>query len=301
MKELELRFSNTYLVAALLLSVTSLVGVAISATLTLTVLAVVVALLGLPHGALDPMVAQQVFPRMRRPVFYLLYLVTMALVLAVWSITPDAALVAFLLIAAFHFGSDLDQETHIATRACYGLAVVCLPSAFHGGSVTLIYRELGAGLAMEIVTVSRWIALAASALLIVDALRSLRNAPRKSAECLLLLLSGCLMPSLLFFSCYFGLLHSPRHLLETAASLGIQTMRQLIAVALPITLITVGLGVCAWLPLRNLPHEQRIEQVIFIGLAVLTVPHMVLEFAAEHLRPPRSSGTPDKLHVAETR
>ncbi|WP_025672993.1 Brp/Blh family beta-carotene 15,15'-dioxygenase [Salinivibrio socompensis] len=54
----------------------------------------------------------------------------------------------------------------------------------------------------------------------------------------------------------------------------------------PITLVTYGLALGALPFLMELPSDAALMRVIFIGLAALTVPHMVLELIVS----PRRTG-----------
>ena len=68
-----------------------------------------VALLGLPHGALDHRVASALWPLVKRrdhAMFVAAYIGLAIAVLALWIVVPSIALAAFLIYSALHFSDD---------------------------------------------------------------------------------------------------------------------------------------------------------------------------------------------------
>jgi Brp/Blh family beta-carotene 15,15'-monooxygenase len=99
---------------------------------------------------------------------------------------------------------------------------------------------------------------------------------------LLSIASGALLlQPLVFFSCYFALLHSPRHLLDTAQGLGMTSLKRIYLATLPVLLATLLLAGLAYWLLPHIGMAARVVRIVFIGLAALTVPHMLLDVIAE--------------------
>jgi Brp/Blh family beta-carotene 15,15'-monooxygenase len=288
MKSATRSFSNAYIIVTLLVSAAVILGLHPDSTAGLVVLVISVIILGLPHGALDPMVAQSVFPGHRRAAFYLLYLSAAALVVLMWILWPKAALGCFLLIAAFHFGSDLEDESRVWLRTCYGLTVITLPCVQYSPDVATIYRMLALQPTGDYVTLSHWIAYAAGAATLIVASWNVKSEPRRLEEVTVILLSGICLPPLLFFSCYFGLLHSPRHLIETASSLGLKSLQCVLTITGPIVTSTLCLATAGWWVLSRFSVQQRTLMTLFVGLAALTVPHMLLEACTQSRRSGRA-------------
>ena len=90
---------------------------------------------------------------------------------------------------------------------------------------------------------------------------------------------------LLFFTCYFSLLHSPRHLLETAEKLEIKSLRKLCMRTAPIVLATIALCGSVYLLLPIAFWDDRVLTIVFVGLASLTLPHMLLETLESRFHP----------------
>jgi Brp/Blh family beta-carotene 15,15'-monooxygenase len=74
---------------------------------------------GIPHGALDHQIGMGVGHGVGRVRFLAVYIMLAAAVVALWWLAPMAALVGFLVVAAFHFGQG-DLYWHQAAREGIG-------------------------------------------------------------------------------------------------------------------------------------------------------------------------------------
>lgn len=239
-----------------------------------------VVLLGLPHGALDPLVANKAFAGQRAgsaAAFYGVYLALVVGYWLLWSRCPAAGLSLFLLIAAFHFGSDWEPRGSAATRCAYGLAIVTLPAARFHAEVASIYTMLGTGHARELIAVSRVLAPVAACIAAAGAAMRFRQRASDAVELLAIVAGALLLQPLVFFTCYFALLHSPRHLFETAEGLGLTSLRSIYRETLPVVAATLALAAAACFLLPHVGTPARVLRTVFIGLAALTVPHMLLD------------------------
>ena len=249
-------------------------------------LALGVVLFGMPHGALDPLVARRVLGVNRLPGL-LLFLVGYALVAAayglVWWWSAPLGLASFLCISAFHFGTDWQQRGHLLTRCAYGLAIVTLPVLRHAAEVRQIYAVLSPGVGEGLIHFSQALATPAALVALLAAVLQWRTRRRDLLEMLGILIGALALPPLLYFGCYFCLLHSPRHLFETAREEGLVSIAAIVRAAAPAT--GAPLLLAAVFFVRSSPHtlNEGLLQIIFIGLAVLTVPHMILQ-AIAHAR-----------------
>lgn len=263
----------------LFLVVATVTGTEMNAPMILALLAGGVVLLGLPHGSLDPLVARELFAGDRRFTmtrFLIFYILLAAFCVAGWLATPNIALSLFLLISALHFGSDWQQRGSFWGRAAYGACIVSVPTLHHADAVRLIYVELGATAAADIVNVSRVVACLAVAVAFLSLLRHIRLRWQDCLELVVMLIGGLALQPLVFFICYFCLLHSPRHLVATSRDVGLRDSRAIATAVAPAVGTTLVLAVLLWrfLPANN--STSRVLSVVFIGLAALTVPHMLL-------------------------
>jgi Brp/Blh family beta-carotene 15,15'-monooxygenase len=262
----------------------ALLGYQLSSNATLAVLVAGVILLGLPHGALDPMVARKAFAGQRGYTtagFYVAYLVLVLGYWVLWNRFPTLGLVSFLLIAAFHFSSDWEGRGNYLTRCGYGCAIVTLPSLRFPAEVVSIYGMLGTEHASGLVALSTVLAPVAVGIALIGAFLQFQRHRNDFIELLTMITCALLLHPLVFFTCYFTLLHSPRHLLETAEGLGMTRLKNIYLATLPVLLATLLLGATAYGLLPHVGTNARLLRIVFIGLAALTVPHMFLDTLAQ--------------------
>jgi Brp/Blh family beta-carotene 15,15'-monooxygenase len=147
--------------------------------------------------------------------------------------------------------------------------------------VASIYAMLGTSHAAAFITMSKILAPAAAGIAAVGAALQFRQRRSDALEWLSIVSGALLLHPLVFFTCYFALLHSPRHLLETAQGLGITSLKRIYLVTLPVLLATLLLAGLAYWLLPPIGIAARVLRIVFIGLAALTVPHMLLDVAVD--------------------
>lgn len=252
-------------------------------------LALGVVVAGLPHGALDPLVAHATgrWQTATGLIGHLcVYLGLAGAVVLAWLALPVTTLAAFLLLSAWHFSGDwptlpngiVAQWNH---RLALGLTVVAAPALFHPGRVGDLFAVLtGSGpdnpLVAGLVLVMAGLAAPAIAMSAVIVFRGLGRDTRAAAELALLPLLAWSLPPLVYFAVYFCLLHSPRHLLAVAGDSRIRVGRSFWLTMIGLTATAAVLGASGYLLIDAATPDQGIVQVVFIGLAALTVPHMLL-------------------------
>lgn len=246
----------------------------------LIVLAALILVLGVPHGAMDTLFAQRLYGL--RTVwdwtrFTVGYLVLAGLVVAAWSWAPTAFLVGFLLISVAHFSGDPAEGTPWISRILYGGAVLVLPAGLHQAEMSGLFAQLvGPESASAVMPVLGWLVWPwALGLLVAIGERSVRD--RLTAfELAAVGILSFVAPPLLAFTLFFCGMHGARHILRAFRYSGRDSWRFLGWVAL-LPMIGVGLGsAAAWYFLQDAPLDARVVQIVFVGLAALTVPHMVL-------------------------
>ena len=255
-----------------------------------------VALTGMPHGALDGRLARTwLRPKLGRSWavwFTSIYLLLSAAVLAAWLVWPVASLVGFLLISAWHFGSgdaaaaDAPPRLWAVESVVRGGLVLSLPAVFHPAEVGVLFDWLipataggGTGVAAGLAA-SAWLFIpAAAAVLLWHAARGHVFA---ASELLLLPLVFAALPPLLGFAVYFCVWHAPRHLLEWLDAADAAVLARAAFPATAVTLLAMA-GAAWWLSagVAAASVPAATVRVLFVGLSALTVPHMLLDAAAE--------------------
>lgn len=269
-------------VGALLLMATSAARIQPTESIVLTCVVVGVVVLGLPHGALDPFIAKRMWsqhPQFTQVRFWLLYAAIATICAAFWLIAANTALILFLLISAYHFGSDWRDRGTQWSRLAYGTCIVTLPALAHPQTVSRIYSALGATVAPIIVTTSRVVAVLAVVLASASLWRQLRSRRQDAIELAFIVLGSLFIQPLLFFVSYFCLLHSPRHLLETARRVNLTGIVPIARGVVPALVGALALGALLWHFLPSHQSGDKTLQIVFIGLAAITVPHMLLSEA----------------------
>jgi len=248
------------------------------------VLGVLVATLGLPHGALDPLIARRA-GLWRTPLgfagFNLGYLGIVALVVGVWLLAPTASLVGFLVVSGVHFGADWNGGRSVVLRSLTGVGLLTLPAFAHHDEVAGIYRTLAGTGGGVVADVQSWLGPVAIVAMLIGAALALRRRPTDTLEILLATTLALVAPPLIFFALYFCALHSARHLRHGfAEERGSGRLAVLITVAYTVVpIVAVGILTAVFMgdfaPGGSLA-EGWIIRLVFIGLAALTVPHMLV-------------------------
>lgn len=251
--------------------------------LSLILAACLISLVGLPHGALDPVVASRcgLIRDFQSSLWFLaIYTATVGLVIGFWMALPSLALVLFLMISSLHFGRDWRQKISFGGFG-YGAFLMGLPGWAYPQEVEQIFGFLIFQQSADIpLLVLQTLGLVGGVLLIGD---------RKKLSIIRLIELGALafvafiLEPLWYFVVYFCGFHSPRHLVTELRTMT-QEMRFIAyIVMLLLTIITLGVAAVSGSHIERYYEsiDIVIYQVLFIGLAALTVPHMcLLEWAA---------------------
>ena len=261
------------------------------------------ALIGVPHGGSDFVVAHRLFaPRLQSwwlPAFLSGYLALTGTVLLGWWLVPASTLLVFLAVSAFHFGAGpTDQEV---TRASLirGGARALTPTLpiflFHSGDVAEIIGPLVSMPAADITALlSRYYEglLIAYAVLLASAMLAtvLNEGPhrgeqiREIIEIIVLAVAAWVLPPLLTFALFFCGIHAVRHMTDLVNTAHPGSGRAAFGLAAYV-LIPSALACCAVLGMSwgRFAGAMTDTAVLCAGVrvvAALTVPHVALEWWA---------------------
>jgi len=275
------------------------------ASVTAGVLAALVAVVGLPHGAADHRFAR---PRLEPvlgmawlPVFLAGYLVVAVVVVWGWFVAPAATVVAFFLASAWHFGQE-EPRLPVGPRClrpvfrfARGGLVIWMPLVFHPTEVTAILGLAapgGSGPAIDratsLLTGCSWIMLVVAAA--AWGLQGLTASQRTGQMRRVLFADNALAASLvaLFavasplvsFPVYFCAWHSARGLKRLRAELG-ESWPELARSLAPLTVGAICLvGLAAWLVLGGPGWNGTLIRATFVGLSAVAMPHLLLHGVA---------------------
>ena len=253
--------------------------------------------IGISHGALDNLKGYKVlkfYGIKKKYLFYLTYIIISLLVIFFWILFPFLTLSLFLLVAAYHFGKE-DCSFGIKTKKQFinlfyllkGSIVILAPLVFHPNETVAIFEILNVKL-NDIIRNENWIL----ALLIISFLSNFfiviwtKNDGFIIADWLTIIMLNASFSPLVAFTIYFCFLHSVRHSLSLIYELNKNNFnkgfKEFVKKALPLTIITGVLYLIGVFILTNsYDLDNAILKVIFIGLASLTFPHILLEYLIE--------------------
>lgn len=266
--------------AAICLTLLSLWLPRLNPTAELLGVALLIVVLGVPHGALDPIIAKHEYRVDGSRAWFLFavgYLALVLSVIALWARWPSVFLAGFLLITAFHFSGDPADGTSPISRAAFGGAIVVLPCLLHAGEVSQLFGVLaGGGAAALLVPALHRAASGWAMLLVLSGLWEWRRSRLVTLEFLALGVMAIVASPLVGFMVFFCGMHGARHVLRTVDGMEDAEVGHLLkAAAVPMLLVTCIAGVVLMVTGKE-SLELRVVRLIFVGLASLTVPHMLL-------------------------
>ena len=275
----------------------------------LVLLAVLLPFAGIPHGALDYKVAQDTLEHKMGKLwsvsFLTGYVILMAAVLFAWQINPSGSLAVFLCITALHFGTG-DTLTTLGTPTTIRIAdaigrggtVLTFPALFFAEDVALLFSYLIAESDARLFTGFLRLMAPLTVLALLSSIgwyitqySCYRDNIHLSRmlELIALMAAFSFLPALLAFTIYFSFLHSVRHLLYLAACINADdltaSLRFTLTRSIPVTVATIGLAVTAYFVLAEASFDiVHLTQVIFIGIASVTYPHVAVIAVAQRRR-----------------
>ena len=261
--------------------------------------------IGISHGSLDDKKGRklfQIFGINNFYIFYFLYILIALLVIIFWIIIPYISLVIFLVVASHHFGKEDTQflitENSYLNQLLFfskGSLIILAPMYFHFDETISIFKLL----LIENETFYNFLDLIETKnillyCIILSTLANIllfaKNFELKKFTIFLdyfsILIINYYFSPLVAFTIYFCFLHSIRHSISLISELDRHDLgngfKIFVKKALPLTIITAIFYVIGLYLLNNTYNfESAILKIIFIGLASLTFPHILLEYLIE--------------------
>ena len=197
----------------------------------------------------------------------------------------------FLIVASFHFGKE-DSE-FISKNKNFeliyflkGSLVIVAPLLFHKNETLSIFKSLNFDISGNILIYNEilylFIFLSFISNMILSLNKSFDTKSLLLMDFLSLIILNYFLNPILAFTFYFCFLHSIRHSISLIQEININLIKGLpifIKKAAPLTIITIISYLIALYFLNNSNDlNESIYKVIFIGLASLTFPHILLEY-----------------------
>ena len=262
-------------------------------------------IIGVSHGSLDHIKGKKLlslFNIKSTYLFYIIYILISLAVVVTWILLPSSTLIIFLMIASFHFGKEdtqfLINDRSFFTQLLYffkGFLIILAPLYFHFQETIEIFKLLLIDnevfySSLNFIETNKVIQIGLIGSTLSSIFLFLKNFEIKKFVIFLdyfsiLILNYYLSP-LIAFTFYFCFLHSIRHSISLAIELDPNSVNNgfklFVKKALPLTILTIIFSFIALYLLSNsYSFDSAILKIIFIGLASLTFPHILLEYFLE--------------------
>ena len=261
--------------------------------------------IGVSHGSLDHLKGRKLLKILEINnifIFYLAYILIAIAIIILWIIIPSISLIVFLLVASFHFGKEdtqfLSNENSYSNQLLFffkGTLVILAPMYFHFDETVSIFKLLlveneSFYLSLSFIEKNKLLLLG----IILSTLSSIALFIKKFElkkftiffDYFSILILNYYFSPLAAFTIYFCFLHSIRHSITLMFELDPidikNSFKMFLKKAIPLTTLTASFCLIGLYLLNNsFDLNSSILKIIFIGLASLTFPHILLEYLIE--------------------
>ena len=253
--------------------------------------------IGISHGSLDHIKGKKLLKILgfkSSVIFYFGYIFVGLTTIIIWLLFPKILLFLFLLIAAFHFGKEdsefLNKRKNFELIYFFkGSLIIVAPLLFHKNETLSIFKSLNFDVTTSFLINNEilyfFILLSFISNIFLSLNKSFDAKSLLFMDFLSILILNYFLNPVLAFTFYFCFLHSIRHSISLIKEINTNLKKGLpifIKKALPLTIITIFGYIFALYILNNYNElSESIYKVIFIGLASLTFPHILLEYLIE--------------------
>ncbi len=266
-----------------------------------------IATIGVSHGAYDGKKGEILFNdkfKYSKFIFYFIYTALVFLVFIFWYLNPLISLIIFLLISSLHFGKE-DLEIYLDKKYIHlpllfflkGSLIILLPLFFNFEKTNLIFNTILFSnnyllLSNNYVKFILAINLLMQVLfyLYIYFIKKINRSDFFSIifEIFLIIITFYLFTPIVAFTLYFCFMHSVKNILLISDELNSNLFRGFqifVKRSLFLTLITFFILLISLFFLIKFDLlENSIEKIIFIALASLTLPHIILHYIAENIK-----------------
>jgi len=261
--------------------------------------------IGISHGALDNQKGKklsQLYNIKKSYFFYLIYSLIGIGIIIFWLFFPTVSLILFLVVASYHFGKEdtefLISNKNVSNLILYflkGSLIIVAPLMFHFVETINIFKLLLIEnekfyLFLNFIEDNSILLFALSISLLSSIYYFFKDFKIMNILIFLdffsIIVLNYFLTPLIAFTVYFCFLHSFRHSISLITELNEKSLKigaiTFIKKAMPLTVLTAILYVISLYFLSNFYQlNDAILKVIFIGLASLTFPHILLEYLLE--------------------
>ena len=252
--------------------------------------------IGISHGSLDNLKGKKLLKYYNInsiSIFYIAYILFSLIIILFWIFFPDYLLILFLILASYHFGKEdsdfLKNDKNQLFFLFKGSLIIAAPLLFNKSETIEIFKSLNFDISKTFLIDNNFLFL----ILVLSLISTLFLSSKKTFEIksllfmdyLSILILNFFINPILAFTIYFCFLHSIRHSLSLIFELDNnfnKGLNKFVKKAIPLTVLTAIIYLLSLFYLNKYyPADQAIYKVIFIGLASLTFPHILLEYLIE--------------------
>jgi len=254
--------------------------------------------LGISHGALDNIKGKKLLKLLNyksTSIFYILYIFIGICIILLWILYSKILLLIFLIVASYHFGKEdsefINSKSNLDLIYFFkGSLVITAPLLFHKTETLNIFYNLNFDISQSLFISNEFLYVFIAISLFTNIIISLNKQIDIKSLLLMdfmsILLLNYFLNPILAFTIYFCFLHSIRHSFKLSNELNkknfIKGFKEFLIKAMPLTILTAFLFIISLFFLNNnYSLDNTISKVIFIGLASLTFPHILLEYLIE--------------------
>ena len=262
-------------------------------------------IIGVSHGSLDHIKGRKllkIFQINNIITFYTSYFLLAVTIIILWVLLPTVVLIAFLIVASFHFGKEdtqflIDNNSYLNQFLFFlkGSLVILAPLYFNFNETVSIFKLLlieneSFYQSLNVIENNNFLIIG----IMLSALSSIILFLKKFElrkftiffDYFSIIIINMHFSPLIAFTIYFCFLHSIRHSISLITELDQESLKNGLLVfikkATPLTILT-GVFCLVGLYFLNINYnfDSAILKLIFIGLASLTFPHILLEYLIE--------------------
>ena len=261
--------------------------------------------IGVSHGSLDHIKGKRllkIFDIKNVFFFYVSYILLAIFIIITWVLLPAISLLLFLIVASYHFGKEdtqfLTTNNNSTNQLLYflkGSLIILAPMFFHFDETVTIYKFLFVEdetfyKILDYIETNKILLIGIVLSTLSSVLLFIKEFEIKKFVIFLdyfsiIILNYYLSP-LVAFTLYFCFLHSLRHTITLIFEIDNfdfnNGLIKFLKKALPLTILTAIFCLISLFFLNNIYDlNSSVLKVIFIGLASLTFPHILLEYLLE--------------------
>ena len=262
-------------------------------------------IIGVSHGSLDHIKGRKllkIFQIKNIITFYTSYFLLAVTIIILWVLLPTIVLIAFLVVASFHFGKEdtqflIDNNSYLNQFLFFlkGSLVILAPLYFNFNETVSIFKLLlieneSFYQSLNVIENNNFLIFG----IVLSTLSNIflffkKFELRKFTiffDYFSIIIINMHFSPLIAFTIYFCFLHSIRHSISLITELDQESLRNGLLVfikkATPLTVLTAIFCLIGLYFLNNNYNlDSAILKLIFIGLASLTFPHILLEYLIE--------------------